>query len=131
MIIRLATLDDEKQIDSFDQFGGNRKLEIERNEIWVAIFSNEIAGFATFDRSFYERPFLRYLIVNDIFRRQGIAKKMLIFIESKCKNEKLFTSTEADNLPMITLLSQLNYKMVGIINELQDVGEVIYCKEIV
>ncbi len=130
MIIRQATLEDEKAIDAFDQFGGYRNLEIIRNEVWVAVLEDKIAGFVTFDRSFYERPFLRYIITNPDFRRKNVAKKMMIFIEEKCKDEKLFTSTEADNLPMITLLNQLNYKMAGIINELQEVAEVIYCKEL-
>ncbi len=130
MTIQLATLNDFDSIDAFDQFGGDRIKEINRQEIWIAILDNQIAGFATFDYSFYERPYLRYIIVNQEFRRKKVAEKLIIFIEQKCKNEKLFTSTEADNLPMINLLTKLKYNMVGVVYELQDVGEVFYCKEI-
>lgn len=130
MTIRLANIEDFENIDSFDRFGGDRMLEIQRNEIWIAILDSKIAGFTTFDNSFYERPYLRYIIVNPDFRRKKVAEKLMIFIEQKCKNQKIFTSTEADNLPMINLLNKLKYKMVGIVYELQDVGEVFYCKEI-
>ena len=130
MTIRQAKLGDENAIDTFDQFGGSRKLEIIREEIWIAVAENKIAGFITFDNSFYERPFIRYVITNPDYRRKSVAEKLMSFIEEKCKGKKIFTSTEADNLPMIMLLTKLNYKMVGIIHELQDVAEVIYCKEI-
>jgi GNAT superfamily N-acetyltransferase len=130
MTIQLATLEDFDAIDAFDRFGGDRILEINRQEIWIAILDNQVAGFATFDYSFYERPFLRYIIVNPEFRRKKVAEKLIVFIEQKCKNQKLFTSTEADNLPMISLLNKLKYRMVGIVHELQEVGEIFYCKEI-
>ncbi len=130
MTIRKATLEDENAIDIFDRFGGSRNLEIIREEIWVAVYENEIAGFMTFDNSFYERPFIRYIVTNPDYRRKSVAEKLMLFIEEKCEGQKIFTSTEADNLPMIMLLNKFNYKMVGIIHELQDVAEVIYCKEI-
>jgi ribosomal protein S18 acetylase RimI-like enzyme len=130
MIIRQAILEDEKVIDSFDRFGGSRNNEIIRKEMWVAILEDKIAGYVTFNHSFYERPFLKYINTHPDFRRRNVAEKMMNFIEEKCKGKKLFISTEADNLPMITLLDKLNYKMVGIINGIQEAAEVVYCKEL-
>jgi hypothetical protein len=49
--IRQAVPDDFAEIDSFDVFAGDRKTEIQRDEVWVAILEGSIAGYITFNRS--------------------------------------------------------------------------------
>lgn len=130
MIIRLANKLDEVAIGAFDVFGGSRATEIERNEIWVAEINNEIAGYITFNLSFFRKPFIKYLNVNPDFRRQAIAEKLVVFMERKCVGQKLFISTEANNYPMIHFFEKYKFRFVGMINEIQEVAEIVYCKDI-
>lgn len=130
MVIRQALKEDLILIQKFDVFGGSRAIEIERNEIWVAEEKNEIAAYITFNYSFFRKPFIKYLNVNSTFRRKAVAQKLVVFIENKCIGEKLFISIEADNYPMIHFLEKLKYRFVGMINEIQEVAEIVYCKNI-
>ncbi len=130
IIIRPATSQDEKAIDTFDHFSGNRPTEISRNEVWVAEINNEIAGYATFNYSFYRKPFIKYLNTHPKFERRGVANALVKLIEAKCKGEKLFISTEADNFPMLRFFEKHNYRLVGMVNEIQAAAEVVFCKDV-
>ncbi len=130
MTIRLATLTDEKKIEAFDHFSGNRPTEINRNEVWVAEIDNEIAGYITFNHSFYRKPFIKYLNTNPKFERQGVAQSLVKYIENLCIGKKLFISTEADNYPMLKLFEKNKYRLVGMVNEIQEAAEVVFCKDV-
>ncbi len=128
--IRLATSSDETAIDAFDAFRGNRPTEISRGEVWVAEIDNEVAGYITFNYSFYRKPFIKYLNTHPKFERQGVALALVKFIEAQCKGKKLFMSTEADNYPMLRFMEKYQYRFVGMINEIQAEAEVVFCKDI-
>jgi ribosomal protein S18 acetylase RimI-like enzyme len=130
MKIRQAVPEDFTEIDSFDVFAGDRKTEIQRNEVWVAMREGKIAGYITFNRSFYQKPFIQYLNVKVEYRKQGVGQALIESIEKRCDQEKLFTSTESNNLTMLKMLEKRNFKIVGVIEQLQEVAEIIYCKEI-
>jgi ribosomal protein S18 acetylase RimI-like enzyme len=128
--IRQAVPADFIEINSFDVFAGDRKTEIQRNEVWVAMLEGKIAGYITFNRSFYQKPFIQYLNVKVEYRKQGVGQALIESIEKRCDNEKLFTSTESNNLTMLRMLEKRKFKVVGVIEQLQEVAEIIYCKEI-
>ncbi len=128
MSIRIAVQTDANSINEFDIFSGSRENEIINEEIWVYESGQFIAGYLTFNRSFYGKPFIQFLCIRENFRRQGIAEKLIHHIETICDESKLFISTESDNLPMLKLLDKNRYKMVGFINEIQDAAEIVFCK---
>jgi GNAT superfamily N-acetyltransferase len=128
--IRLATNQDEKVIDVFDEFRGNRPIEISRQEVWVAEINHEICGYITFNNSFYRKPFIKYLNTHPRFERQGVAEALVKFIEAQCKGKKLFISTEADNFPMLRFFEKNQYRLVGMVNEIQEAAEVVFCKDV-
>jgi ribosomal protein S18 acetylase RimI-like enzyme len=130
MIIRPATQQDEKAIDIFDVYSGNRPTEISRHEVWVAVIENDIAGYITFNYSFYRKPFIKYLNTNPKYTRRGVAETLILFVEAMCKGKKLFISTEADNFPMLHLFEKHKYRFVGMVNEIQAAAEVVYCKDV-
>ncbi len=130
MEIRPAVRDDLNEIKEFDVFAGERTDEIKRKEIWVSVQDGKITGYITFNHSFYLKPFIQFLNVRKDFRRKGIADRLINFIENNCTGKKIFISTETDNLPMILLLEKRKYRMVGIIEELQVQGEIVFCKDL-
>ena len=50
-------------------------------------------------------------------------------LESVCRTGKIFTSTNLSNVLMQSLLSNLGYKLSGVIHNLdEDDPELVYCK---
>jgi ribosomal protein S18 acetylase RimI-like enzyme len=94
------------------------------------MLEGKIAGYITFNRSFYQKPFIQYLNVKVEYRKQGVGQALIESIEGRCDNEKLFTSTESSNLSMLRMLEKRKFKVVGVIEQLHEVAEIIYCKEI-
>jgi hypothetical protein len=41
-------------------------------------------------------------------------------VESRCKESKLFTSTNLSNQPMQSLLANMGYRLCGVVEELDD-----------
>lgn len=130
MEIRLAVPDDLNEINNFDVFAGERIDEIKRKEIWISVQDGKVSGYITFNHSFYHKPFIQFLNVRKDFRRKGIADRLINFIENNCTGKKIFISTETDNLAMIRLLEKRKYRIVGIIEELQEQGEIVFCKDL-
>lgn len=130
MKIREATLSDLGVIDSFDIFAGDRSAEVKRGECFVAVEEQQVVGYIVYNHSFYLMPFIQFLCFNPKFRRRGFATKLLEYVEGSCDGDKLFTSTESDNLPMLKLLNRRGYRISGVIENIQDVSEVVFCKKV-
>ena len=128
--IRKTSLSDFEEIERFDVFGGERKAEIQREECYVATHEKRITGYVTFDSTFYGRPFLRFLCIRPEFQRKGIGSKMMEFVEQRCEGQRVFSSTESDNLAMIKLFEKREYKISGVIENLQRQTEIVYCKDV-
>jgi hypothetical protein len=60
-----------------------------------------------------------------------VAETLILLVEDMCKGKKLFISTEEDNFPMLHLFEKHKYRFVGMVNEIQEVAEVVYCKDII
>lgn len=130
MKIREATLSDLGAIDSFDIFAGERSAEVERGECFVVVEEQQVVGYIVYNHSFYLMPFIQFLCVNPKFRRRGFASELLEYVEGICDDDKLFTSTESDNLPMLKLLNRRGYRISGVIDNIQEQVEVVFCKKV-
>ncbi len=131
MEIRLSTKEDLTAIDEFDIFLGNRMTEIERGELWVALEEGKIIGFMSFNDQFYAHPFVHFLNVRKEYRRRGAGAALMMKFEELCKDkERIFTSTESYNLPMLLLLDKLDYKCCGVVDKIQKESEIIFCKDL-
>ena len=126
--IREATPSDLGAINSFDIFAGDRSADVERGECFVALEDGQVVGYVVFNHSFYLRPFVQFLCVSPESRRRGLANGLLEYVESLCDGDTLFTSTESDNLPMLRLLSRRGYRVSGVIENIQERAEVVFCK---
>ena len=132
-MIRQATITDYKVINSFDPFSGDRKEDIKEERVFVYEHEGIARGYISMARSgLLGRPYVQYLAVDTTFRRNGIASKLLIHIEGRYCEQRLFISTESSNLPMQNLLSKRLYVPTGDISgaNLNKTVELYYFKDI-
>ena len=88
-------------------------------------------GYAVFDRSLFEQPFVALLCVSGSHRRLGIGSALMRYIGSICAEDKLFTSTNQSNMPMQNLCEQLGFIRSGYIENLDEGDpEIIYFKRV-
>jgi ribosomal protein S18 acetylase RimI-like enzyme len=98
---------------------------------FVATDDDAIAGYAVFDRSFFDQPFVSLLNVDPAQRRRGIGTALMRHIESICTGEKLFTSTNESNMPMQRLCETLGFSRSGRIENLDEGDpEIVYFKRL-
>ena len=128
--IRAAILNDLGVINSFDVFAGDRGADVRRGECFVAVEEGQAVAYVVFNHSFYLKPFIQFLCVDPGFRRQGLANELLGYVEGICDGDRLFTSTESDNLPMLRLLDRRGYRVSGVIENIQERAEIVFCKEV-
>ncbi|UJR18303.1 hypothetical protein I4U23_005206 [Adineta vaga] len=136
---RLATGDDINVIcTSIDErafIPAFLERSIASSHCHVALLNGSlIIGYAVLDYSFYAQAFIAMLRIHSSYRRRGVGLTLMKYLEQPvlCTTKKLFTSTNLSNLPMQSLLAKLQYKLTGIIHNLDDDGdpELVYYKTV-
>ncbi|MEG0858632.1 MAG: GNAT family N-acetyltransferase [Pseudomonas sp.] len=137
--VRQAVLSDISclvRIDPIAEKDSRRRAHIERavesRECWVACKASDLGvviGYGCLDQSFFGEWFIPLVIVSSDARRSGVGGKIMAHLEQRCSAEKIFTSTNASNMPMRHLLMQRGYQPSGTIENL-DPGdpELIFVK---
>ena len=137
--IRKAKLEDIHPICSFDQIAienkANRRQHIRKwveSEIcYVAEIYGSVVGYTVLDYNFYSNGMIEMLYVHPDYRRQGVGTELIKHIESICKTEKLFTSTNQSNLAMQGLMNKRGYVSSGFIENLDEGDpEIVYFKRL-
>lgn len=135
--IRLAEMKDIAAICSFDHLAEReeRRTFIEKSvrsgSAYVAILDSEVVGYTVLEYGFYSQGFIAMLYVHPGHRRNGFGSALARHVESVCKTDKLFASTNQSNLPMQALMIKLGYIPSGVINNLDEGDpEIVYFKRI-
>ena len=137
--IRKAKREDIQPICSFAQIAiennANRRQyvtkSVESGICYVAEINGSVVGYAVLDYNFYSNGMIDMLYVHPDYRRQGVATELIKHIESICKTEKLFTSTNESNLPMQGLMNRMGYIPSGHIDNLDEGDpEIVYFKRL-
>lgn len=100
----------------------------------VARDGAELAGYLTWDLGFFNRPFVRLLVVVSAYRRRGIGRALVADAErAAVAHGELFISTETINAPMRALLLAEGYEPSGSIDHINGPGnaELIFYKRLV
>ena len=133
--IRLAVKNDIDEIISFERIAqqSNSRQTFIRHSVaarncYIASYE-QIVGYAVLAYTFYEMGFVPMLYVDEDWQRQGVGTELLKHLESICRTDKLFTSTNLSNMRMQALLAKLGYKLSGVIHDLdEDDPELVYVK---
>jgi GNAT superfamily N-acetyltransferase len=94
-----------------------------------------LAGYVTWDRGFFDRPFVRLLAIDAPFRRRGLGAALVAAVEADVRErslDELFISTEFVNAPMQALLERAGYTRSGSIDNINVAGnpELVYHKRV-
>lgn len=138
--IRLARLEDIEpcvaiMADNFHIFLAEKRRQhfrqmIPQGGMIVLEQDDRIRAYASFDPDWFGCTFLKLVVVDHQFRRQGMASILISHIEhNHCPSGRFFSSTEADNLASIALHSRLGFVESGWLDNLpQPNRELFYCK---
>lgn len=114
-LIRIASLADFNAIQNLDQKVATSSLDrsnrimqaIHENSCYALISNSYIQGFALFQHAaFRQMDFLDLLIVDSTFRRQGVGSALIKHFRENATTEFCWTSTNASNAPMVSLLKR-------------------------
>jgi len=135
---RRAELGDIKSITEIDTVAPHDAVRIEyikrvvtARETWIAVLDSNIVGYAVLNRSFFVRQTIDMLMIAPDHRQSGIGAKLMKYLEQICDDSELWTSTNLSNTPMQRLLTRLEYKLTGFVDNL-DPGdpELIFFKKL-
>lgn len=77
------------------------------------------AGYLTWDRGFFDRPFVRLLVIARTHRRRGIGRALVRAAEAAARaHGELFISTETINSPMRALVLAEGYAPSGAVDHI-------------
>lgn len=141
-MIRLATADDLETcvaIDApnFNIFDREKRRAhfqemIPKNSMLVLEKDSMILAYATFDPDWFGCTFLKLVVTDMNFRREGLASQLIQHIELHyCPSGKFFSSTEADNEPSIQMHERHGFIESGWLDNLpQPHREIFYYKTV-
>ena len=100
-------------------------------DLLVAETTDGVAGYAALEHDFFGRDFLALLVVAPDRRRRGVGRTLVRSVEDRCRGPRLFTSTNASNVPMQRLLARAGYRRSGVVDDL-DPGdpEIVYSRSL-
>jgi GNAT superfamily N-acetyltransferase len=95
----------------------------------VALADGKPIGVAEFHTHFYGHLFIDLLFVDERHRRRGAASALIAACAAAAPTNKLFTSTNASNLPAQKLFLRAGFQRSGSIDNLDEGDpEIVYCK---
>jgi N-acetylglutamate synthase-like GNAT family acetyltransferase len=131
----LADIDELVRLDTTVPHDSTRKSFIrkwvEAGECYVAVKAGRIVGCGVLNYSFFHLGNVEMLVIHAEFRQQGIGRKLLRLLETRCKTEKFWVTTNLFNQPMQKLLASEGFVLSGFVDNL-DLGdpELIFFKKL-
>ncbi len=128
VFVRQAILEDLDPLSSFDEWKQATEASIRAGECLVAGHDTEIQAYGIFNHSFCGRACAAVIFVHPTHRRTGLGSALIKHMESETDQEKLWISTNLENLAMQRTLQRLGYRLAGVINNMAELPELFYFK---
>jgi len=110
---RLATIGEERS--------ATVTTRVENDEVLLFESENRLIGFVVIRaNSFFDFDFVEMLIVAGGERRKGVGNHLLDEAVNQSSTDRVFTSTNQSNLPMIGLLRKANWLFSGQLEGMDD-----------
>jgi GNAT superfamily N-acetyltransferase len=134
-VVRLAVSTDVEQILAIDPTAVTRRTLIQSaindGECFVAASNGVLLGYGLMDHEFFDRGFVRLIYVHTAHRRLGVATRLFDELETQCKSNRIFSSTNLSNQPMRGFLVSRGYVLSGMIQDLDEGDpEMFYSKRL-
>ena len=138
MMIRDATEHDINEIIAIDRIAATEETRRQHIQEWVrrgcaiiVLIDERVVGYAILEYTFFSYGFISMLIVQEAYRRRGIASALVKRLEETCNTAKLFTSTNESNAPMQAFMASMSYEPSGIVHNLDEGDpELFYFKRV-
>ena len=138
MKIRNATEHDIDGIIAIDRIATTEETRRQHIREWVrrgcaiiVLIDERVVGYAVLEYTFFSYGFISMLIVQEAYRRRGIASALVKRLEETCNTAKLFTSTNESNAPMQAFMASMSYEPSGIVHNLDEGDpELFYFKRV-
>ncbi|MFB9222733.1 GNAT family N-acetyltransferase [Paracoccus cavernae] len=123
-IIRSCEIRDYPALKSFDEFMGDRRIDMQQGSLLVAALDDAVIGYVKVAPSeFMGWPLLSILCVAPSSRRQGVGRALVEGAKSCPRWLRLYASTESSNLAMRALLQRCGAHEIGFSDDLNISGE--------
>jgi len=130
IVVRQARFEDFPSLSEFDDFLGDRRIDMQRGEIFVCDCAGDTAvGYLRLSTNhFFDWPLVVNLSVKESFRRLGVGTSLLRFAIELNHLPRLYISTEQSNTPMRELLAGIEAPAIGFVDQLNidDERELVY-----
>lgn len=106
-------------LKGFDENFSNHydlKYYLNNNNIYISIvyeINQKIVGYMLAMKLFNESEIL-VLYVDKLFRRQGIAKKLIDYLVNPINSKSILLEVSNKNLPALTLYENLDFKIINV-----------------
>ncbi len=128
--VRPGKLEDLPQLSSFDEWNQATEASIRDGECFVAGHDSEVLAYGIFNHAFCKRAFVAVIFVHPEHRRTGLGSALITHMESISDQNKLWISTNIENLAMQRTLQRLGYRLSGVVDNLGDLPELFYFKTV-
>jgi RimJ/RimL family protein N-acetyltransferase len=129
--IRKAMLSDYPIILEYDEFPGDRRIDMERGELLIADcgLDKAVGYLRVTSNEFFNKPLIAILNTRPNFRSLGIATELIKAAIVNSTWHKVYSTTEETNGSMQSLFSKLGFQQVAAMKEFNFDGstELLYC----
>jgi len=136
MMIRDATEHEIDGIIAIDHIAATEETRRQLIREWVrkgcaiiALIDERVVGYAVLEYTFFSCGFISMLIVQEAYRRKGIATALVKRLEKTCNTVKLFTSTNESNAPMKAFMASMLYRKLPYSVDTSKVEFSIFCSK--
>jgi GNAT superfamily N-acetyltransferase len=114
-----------------DRAGPLIKAHLERHHLIVAEADGEIVAICAYRTDWFQCTFVVLVVVQEKFRRRGIARELMLSVEAVSPTPRVFSSVEETNGPAIRMHGALGFTPSGHIDNLpQGTRELLFYRRV-